>query len=1043
MRTFVTLWMLAAAAGTVSAQADFSLTPVVEIAPEELAAKFRTPPGEARMSCYWWWLNGAVTRASITRDLEQMKAKGYGSAAIIDAGGFNAVTAKPEPGNVFLSPPWMELYRHAVREADRLGLTLAVNVSSGWNPGGPYVTPKHAMKRLTWSETDVEGGSRVEVELAQPPTWYYAEDICVQAVRKAPAGTPLRDDAIPHWSAKAFYAGLGFQEVFPLHLLGEGFDADTGAAAIGPQEVLDLTACYDGKTLRWDAPEGEWTVIRYAMTCTAARTSTTGDGWDGLAFDHLSPEAFDLFREQVLDPLIAAARGAGNSLRFLLTDSWEMGMTNWTDRFPEEFRRRRGYDLRRYLPVMTGRVVGSQEISNRFLQDVRRTVSDCIRDYHYKPFREVANAHGLLVDPEAGGPCYTPVDALETMGESDIPHGEFWARATSHVASEGARLSVRQAACVAHTTARRFVEAEGPTSIGPHWERSPRDLKGVLDRVFCSGVNRLVWHTFTCSPAEYGTPGLEYFAGTHLNPQTTWWGRAGDFVGYVDRCSYLLQQGLFVADVLYYSGDDVPNMVFYKEEIDDFPAGYDWDKCSRQVLLNDLTLRDGRPTLPDGMSYRVLVLPAGEQIDLDAMRRIEQLVLGGMVLVGDPPRRATGLAHYPKGDRELDAIVNRMWRCNAGGWLDGVNRTETRYGRGRVIRGQALGAVLASLGAGPDFACDAPGEKIDFIHRATARQDIYFVANRFARRGIDDCFYRYMPIPADRYVDAVCRFRTTGRVPEFWNPHTGAITPVVWYWEEAGYTCIPMHFAPEGSAFVVFTEGRREPRHVVRVDRKSVPLAGESLSPRYPRVAFATEGGVVTATLSDAGSYRVRRSDGSEVVLTARHAPVCRTLEGPWQVRFDPAWGRSEPVTFDRLCSWTESDDPEIRYYSGTAVYSKRFTADRAALRGCRVVLDLGNVQDLAVVRLNGREFPVSWSEPCEVDVTGSIRPGENLLEIEVVNLWPNRLVGDGLLPRERRRTRTNVSKYDAPDAERYLRVSGLLGPVRLRFFACKPIDRI
>lgn len=1039
MRFLPIVFFLSLIAGQrAAAQADFSLAPVTKVSPGELAEKFASPPGEAGMSCYWWWLNGVATEASITRDLEEMKAKGYGSASLIDAGGFNQVTGKPGPGNVFLSPGWMALYRHAVREADRLGIALAVNVTSGWNPGGPYITPELALKKLTWSETDVAGGRRVELELPQPPTWYMYEDVRVQAVKKAPEGTPMRDEAIPNWSAKAFFSGLGFQEMFPLERLSADFYYDSGAEPLLREEILDLTALYDGKTLEWDAPAGEWTVIRYGWTCTGAHTSTSSDGWAGLSLDHLNPDAFDAFREHVLQPLVGAAREEGNSVKFLLTDSWEMGLVNWTNRFPEEFRKFRGYDLWAYLPVMTGRVVDSPEVSNRFLQDIRRTVSDCILNYHYKPFREFANANGMLIDPEAGGPCYTPVDALEVMGACDIPHGEYWARSTSHVASEQARLSVRQSACAAHTNGKRFVEAEGPTSIGPHWERSPRDLKGLIDRIFCSGVNRLVWHTFTTSPGEYGKPGIEYFAGTHLNPNVTWWEQAGDFVGYIGRCSYLLQQGLFVADALYYNGDDVPNMVFLKEEVTDLGPGYDWDKCSKDVILNRLSVEDGRLVLPDGMSYRVLVLPRLEQIDLDVMRRIERLVLDGMVLVGEPPRRTTGLSRYPDGDRELNDIVNRMWRCNAGSWLDGVNRTENLYGKGRVIRGQKLSHVLRSLSAPPDFSyvSDNPATKLDYIHRATDRQDIYFVANRFALDGIDDYYYRYTPVAYDRFEDVECRFRVTGRTPGFWDPLTGRISPVAYYYEKDGYTHIPMHFAPEGAVFVVFTEGGGQAEHIVRVDRSGSPLsAAQSSSPRYPQVGFEYAGTDVYAAVYDPGHYTVYWSNGSTSVAEAKRLPSEITVGGDWSVRFDPDWGPKEAVVFPELISWTESPEPLIRYYSGKAVYENAFDLDKGQIRGRKVLLDLGNVQDVAVIRVNGHEFPVSWCSPYEVDITPYVRAGRNRLSVDVVNLWPNRLIGDGKLPPGERMTRSNISKYDAPDAEKYMRVSGLLGPVRVKFF--------
>lgn len=1019
-------------------QANYSLAPITKINTQELTEKFKNPPGEAGMSCYWWWLNGIATKESITHELSEMKAKGYGTASLIDAGGFDKVSVKPGKGPLFLSPEWMELFRHAVREADRLDMSLAVNVSSGWNPGGPYITPEYALKKLTWSETNIVGGKKIITELIQPDSLLMYKDVCIQAVRKSNPDSPLKNDAIPHWSAKAFYSGLGFQEIFPLEKLQEGFDYNSGADIISKNEIIDLTQYYDGKTLKWDAPEGEWTILRYGWTCTRAHTSTTSDGWFGQCIDHLNADAFEKFNQNVLQPLINNAKEAGNSLRFLLTDSWEMGMVNWTNHFPEEFMKFRGYDISPYLPVMAGRIVESPEVSNRFLQDLRRTVSDCIRDYHYKLFKKVANENGLLIDPEAGGPCYTPVDALEMLGICDIPHGEYWTRSPSHMAGEGARLSVRQSACAAHTTGKRFVEAEGPTSIGPHWERSPKDLKGLIDRIFCSGVNRLVWHTFSSSPEEYGVPGLEYFAGTHLNHNTTWWQQVGDFVGYIDRSSYLLQQGLFVADVLYYNGDDVPNMVYLKEEVTDLEYGYDWDKCSKDVFLNRVTYSDGKIRMPDGMSYHVLVLPQNKTIDLAVLRKIEKLVLEGMVVIGNAPEKTTGLSNYPDGDKELNQIINRMWRCNAGTWLDGVNRTENVYGKGRVIKGQEIKNVLRSMGIIPDFTYISrqSGTVLDYIHRETEEHDIYFITNRFAMNGIDDYFYRYMPVLANRYEQVDCKFRVTGKVPEFWNPETGEITPVLTYHEKDGYTHIPIHFKPEGSVFVVFRNGERENEHITSITSNTVSVfPATSEVGKHPSVGFEKQGKGIFAIPYEPGIYNVHLSSGKKVTISTDKSPSEYVFSNPWTVQFDPEWGRKDPVVFNELKSWTDFDDPMIRYFSGKATYQNSFTIKKDQIKNKKVLLDLGNVQDMAVVHINGHTFPLSWYAPFEVDITTYVREGENTLSVDIVNLWPNRLIGDGKLSENERKTKTNIKKFEQSDAEKYIRVSGLLGPVKIIFF--------
>jgi hypothetical protein len=941
----------------------------------ELKAKFLEPPAESRLRCYWWWLNSMATPESITRDLEEMKAKGYGGAAIIDAGSSNYQIARKTPrGPVFLSDEWLELYKHAVREADRLDIELSVNVLSGWNPGAPSITPEMALKKMVYSETTIKGGKRVVIELPKPDTTLIYSDVMVQAFPAQPAGSKIKNEAIPFWSKKSFNEAMGWKGVYPLFQLREGFDLlPDSVQVIRQSDIIDLTAQFDGKKLEWDAPAGDWTVIRYGWTCTGARVSTSSDDWTGLSLDHLNPDAFELFRKTTIQPLIDAAKSAGNSVKYLQTDSWEMGTVNWTNRFPEEFKRFRGYDMQLFMPVMTGRVVESPESSNRFLFDIRRTVSDCVIENHYRLFAELARKYGMDIHPESGGPHSAPVDALQTMALGAFPQGEFWATSNTHRTSDADRLAVKQSACVAHTNGKRFVAGEGPTSIGPQWERSPRELKANIDRVFCSGLNRIEWHTFTSSPQEFGTPGNEYFAGTHLNPNVTWWSQAGDFINYLNRCAYMLQQGVFVADVLYYYGDDVPNFVFLKEEFPELHFGYDWDKCSKDVILNRLSVRDGQIVLPDGMRYRLLYLPPERSLNIDVMRRLESLVGQGMTLVGSKPDAATGLSGFPESDRELKAIADRMWG-------DDLSKNDRQYGRGRVVWGTDLNEILSGMGVEPDFSFKSPdaATALDYIHRHTAESEIYFVVNRFAWRGINDFNYIYRTDLPDRYETVEARFRVTGKTPWFWNPQTGEMRPVDEYRMENGQTVIRMDFAPEESVFVVFTNEKA--------------VTNKKLSAPKPK-----------------------------------EIPV----DGDWNVTFAPEWGGLGRTVFKELKSWTESDDERIKYYSGTAVYTKKITIQEKYVKG-KAILDLGNLQDMAAVKLNGHRFTLLWTPPYKLDVTKYLINGENTLEIEVVNLWPNRLIGDGKLPPDKRITKTNINKFDAPDAEKLLRVSGLLGPVKL-----------
>jgi hypothetical protein len=381
------------------------------------------------------------------------------------------------------------------------------------------------------------------------------------------------------------------------------------------------------------------------------------------------------------------------------------------------------------------------------------------------------------------------------MALNEIPMGEFWASSNTHRVSEAERFAVKQSACVAHTNGKKFVAAEGPTSIGPHWERSPKDLKSVFDYVFCSGVNRIVWNVFASSPKEFGIPGNEYFCGTHLNPNVTWWDQSGDFISYLNRNSFMLSQGLFVADVLYYYGDDVPNFVFLKNEFKELDFGYDWDKCSKDVLLDRVYFEDGKIVLPDGMCYKILVLSPEKAIDLEVLKKVENLVKKGLTVISPRPEHATGLTHYPESDLEVATIAERMWNN-----IDGVNITENSYGKGRVIWGQDINKVLAEMQVKPDFEFTSKNKntKLDYIHRTTANQEIYFVVNRFARNGIDDFEYRYITTLPDRYEEVECKFRVIGKIPELWNPITGQTKEILIYREEKGKTIIPLQLEPEG-----------------------------------------------------------------------------------------------------------------------------------------------------------------------------------------------------------------------------------------------------
>jgi hypothetical protein len=353
---------------------------------EALRQGFADPPLEARLRVWWFWHAGLATKASITRDLEAMKGHGIGGALICD----NGSDSTPQ-GPVFMSEEWKDRFAHAIREADRLGIEISLNIQSGaGDPGNPDIASDNGLKKPVNAETTVTGPGTVEVKLPMPPADpVFYQDVAVQAFRKRPG--KLGNDAIRHWDVKMFETND-----YNLDHYSDDFPDDGDDNAITPGEVIDLTVRFKDGVLRWDAPAGEWTVVRYGMTSTGKRNNYASRGFrGGLCYDPLNRRGVTAQWNDVAKPLIDIARRNGDSLKFVHLDSWEMKLCNWTQGFEEHFEKRRGYDMRPYFPVLAGRIVGSREISNRFLEDFRLTVADLAAGENYQVLRDLAHAEGI------------------------------------------------------------------------------------------------------------------------------------------------------------------------------------------------------------------------------------------------------------------------------------------------------------------------------------------------------------------------------------------------------------------------------------------------------------------------------------------------------------------------------------------------------------------------------------------------------------------------------------------------------------------------
>jgi hypothetical protein len=979
-----------------------------------LDSGFVNPPPSARLRCYWWWLNGHVTTESIDHDLTEMKAKGYGGVLLVDANGANGEGNDPVPaGPMFGSPAWTALFLHAVKTAHKLGLDMILTITSGWDLGAPFIEPKDGIKILTWSRTLAESG---QTHLPQPkPMNAFYQRIAVLAYPLRHGSLLAGQDGDPrapraNLKQKSAAAETGGSTPPSAYLL---FDTAGGPGDQDAQvsDVRDVTQYVDtGGTLHWTPPTpGPWEVLTVGYTNSGMRLSPGSGAWQGLSLDTLSPATLDFYWDKELTPLLNAARPyLGNTIKNVTTDSWEMGGMNWTENFRAEFIKRRGYDPVPYLPIVAGRILTSREASDEFLADLRRTVGDLI-NLHFDTMAERAARFGLGVECESGGPHGEPIDALETFRRSAVPQSEFWAMSKTHRSTDLDRYFVKEAASASHIYGRPLVAAEGETSMGNHWTESiGMNLKPSFDMGLTEGLNRLVWHQFASSPAEMGLPGQEYFAGTYLNTKVTWWQQAAAFTAYLNRGQFMMQQGEPVADILYYYGDQVPNFARLKS---DDPAGilpgYDYDVTDTEALLHRIKADAGGLHTPEGIHYRMLVLPPSRIVPLSVLEMVARYLQAGGVVVGERPLRPQGIVP-PSEQSRYQQLAGRIWSgCSTASPNAGV-----RVGRGTLFCESRARGALSALHISPDFEASSPA--IDYVHRRTAAAEIYFIRNT-----------------KPEAVTSAVTFRVANMQPEIFDPVTGNVTRVALYEKTAdGRTGIAMSLAPYEAFFVVFR--RPADVHLTQLMRngQSVALSDDTIA--------TEENGQLKLQTSIPGVYSATLSDGDHAkVEIPDKAP--QAIATGWTLDFPPNWGAPAHVDVPTLKSWTEFDDPGVRYFSGTATYRTTVSIDANQLgTGHELWLDLGEVFEVAQIRINGIALTPLWKRPYSARIDTYLHPGNNVLEVEVTNLWPNRLIGDAQPGATHHYTFTNIKKFSSSSP---LLPSGLLGPVHLEYVYVLPVS--
>ena len=1134
---------------------------VLEAQPAALsAAAFAEPPHAAGVHAWWHWVDGAITREGITKDLEALAAQGVVQVTILNVGLFGDRDFGV-PRVRFASPEWFDMFRWALAESHRLGITVGVHNCDGWSSsGGPWITPEQSMKQLVWTKSIVEGGRAIDVPLLRPAEVEgYYRDVAVVAVptRQRPSAFvaaapglrvngadrpfgPLADGCpisglriqkgdrleLDLRSASSFdrvaihvrrpfmwgdrskfvtrYAletssdgrdyrpladlevrGLNTTQVFPVPrasarfvrvTVGDVTDSDPWFAieigelellqpsespayspaipfiaqktsaivadsdedvsvqatepawAPAPGDVVLLTdrMSADGR-LRWQAPPGSWAVLRVGYTSTGATNNPATAEGRGLECDKMDPAAVEQhFRGFPARAIEAAGERVADTFRFVLVDSWEAGFQNWTARMPDEFQKRRGYALTAWLPVLTGEIVGTSGESEAALFDFRQTIADLIRESYYERMAALLHERHVELHAEViyGGGGYPPLDVLRSTKPVDLPMFEFWTSTgddalVAFSPADAPELNLPAAAAAGF--GKTLFGSEAYTGYA-HYSESFADLKAFGDRAYTAGINRMILHSSVHQPTD-DTPGLTLGKfGSHFNRHNSTWPFAAPWLTYQARVQSVLGQGAPVFDVLYFLGDQLPQS-FARNAATSVPPGYSVTAINAELLAGRVSVKDGR--LQFGPSAAALLsLPPQPGMSLETLRRIEALVRDGAHVYGPKPTRTLSRSDLAQA-HAFREIADRVW-----GGVDGTTVFTHAYGKGSVTWGTPIGNALDRVHASPQFSSVPSGERdVLFTHRRIGDDDVFFVVNQH-----------------DRALTRECAFRVGTSTPEIWNPETGAVEHPAAFVHDGDLLRVPVRFGPRQALVFVFR--RAAPRaHVTSISTGGLRVfpAAPGAEGLAPDLRF--DGPSVRVTVGAPADLTFGTSDGR--TLSGRFAPAqplaISAVHGTLELKSAvSSGGGTEPtartVEIADLRPLSEYAAPEIRYFSGEAVYHLRFTAPAVGAIGTdRLLLDLGEFDAAAGVTLNGRALGTSWRPGIPLDVTASLAR-ENELVVRVPVVYRNRLIGDLAQFGQVRSVRTSSPVADLLTPAKPLKRSGLIGPLSVTRAPIQPL---
>ncbi|MGQ7946610.1 glycosyl hydrolase [Flavobacterium sp. WC2509] len=893
----------------------------------EIATDFKEGKG-ASPYVIWQWMNGLVTKKGITYDLEAYKKVGITNVQQFLIGSTQLSIEDPE--NTVFSDKWLDLMQYTLAESKRLGFDFGTHNCPGWSSSGaPGLDVAYSMQKVICSKTTVSGKQSKEKIIAKGEVsteWNYYKDICIIAI-------------------------------------------PSGKKELKKEDLIIITNGLDAKDRLIKAlPQGEWTVLRFGHTTTGHRNETAPLSGQGLEVDKLSKEALDHFWELYPGKLLKAmGEHAGTTFKRIEIDSYEAGNQDWTPNMAAEFKQRSGYDLLPWLITREGFILESNDHTRRFKNDWSRVINELFAQNYYGHLEELVHkTPGLnfLVEPYGTGK--KNFDDSSIRGIGDMVMCEFWASPATWGWS-----SILPVASNAHLNGQKIVAAEAFTGQPQYaWQTDLADLKKDGDRAFCKGVNLFMLHACAHQPWPDLKPGMTMdWWGTQFGPSQTWWDNgAKEWVAYVTRCQLLLQKGLFESDICY--------LQLFSDKNAYSPKGFKADICNAKELQNRFSVVENKLQLPDGKTFKFLVLPKRGRIELETVKKIQELVNQGAVVIGEGFEGVPGLNNYLDENAEVQTISEKLF-----GAVDDkgkVQKSIRNIGKGKVYAGYSVDEVIALENIVKDVEIVDDKNDMDWIHRKDDNKHYYFISNQSSERN-----------------QKTIKFRVSEMKPEIWNAETGEMKEAL-VWENNGATtAVTVDMKPNESFFVVFISKIKDAE---KPNIKSVTLNDKVVS-TAEYITNNTEDTYLI--LKNKGTYKLQLNDGKVIVKKQNKDAEKLSLNTNWNVTFPEKLGAPAYAYFKELTPWNENPEFGIKHFAGSATYAKTFYLKSNQIKNKRITLDLGEVKNIATVTVNNQVAKVLWTPPFVLDISQYCKEGENKVEVKITNLWVNRIIGDKYEPED------------------------------------------